>query len=406
MEKKNKKKDNRWTRRHHCTVRNLLDVTLGLYTRIKYGIKIEKFKDSGKRPYLILFNHQTAFDQFFVGMAFKGAVYYVASEDLFSNGFTSKLIKFLVAPIPIKKQTTDMRAILNCIKVSREGGTIAMAPEGNRTYSGATEYMNPAIVPLVRKLGLPIALFRIEGGYGVQPRWSDVVRRGKMRAYVARVIEPEECSSLSDDALFEVIRDTLYVNEAQSNGIYHHGRLAEYLERALYVCPECGLSEFESRKDILECKKCHRKVRYLPNKTLRGEGFSLPFTYVLDWYNYQSNFINALPLDTYTDTPLYNEHVALSEVIPYEKKVKIDPDASLSLFGNRIRFAGKETLELSFDEITTVTVLGKNKLNVYHGGKIYQIKGNKRFNALKYVNFYYRYKNICKGEEHVEFLGI
>ena len=51
-------------------------------------------------------NHQTAFDQFFIGMTFKGAVYYVASEDLFSNGWVSSLLRWLVAPIPIKKQTT------------------------------------------------------------------------------------------------------------------------------------------------------------------------------------------------------------------------------------------------------------------------------------------------------------
>lgn len=406
MEKNKKKKDNKWTRRRHRTVRNILDVTLGLYTRVKYGIKIKKFKDSGKRPYLILFNHQTAFDQFFIGMAFKGAVYYVASEDLFSNGFTSKLIKFLVAPIPIKKQTTDMRAILNCIKVSREGGTIAMAPEGNRTYSGQTEYMNPAIVPLAKKLQMPIALFRIEGGFGVQPRWSDVVRRGKMCAYVSRVIEPAEYAEMTDDELFEVIRQGLYVNEARDDGEFRHKKCAEYLERAMYVCPDCGLSVFESKKDVIECKKCHRKVRYQANKHLCGVDADFPFPYVLDWYKHQNDFINSLPLDTYTDAPLYCERAALCEVIPYVRKIKMDAKAEISLYGNRLEIGGKAPLTLPFDEVTTVTVLGKNKLNVYHGGKLYQIKGDKRFNALKYVHFYHRYKNIRKGEEHAEFLGI
>ena len=57
--------------------------------------------------------------------------------------------------------------------------------------------MNPAIAGLARMLKLPIALFRIEGGYGVHPRWSDVVRRGRMHAYVSRVIEPEEFAGLS-----------------------------------------------------------------------------------------------------------------------------------------------------------------------------------------------------------------
>ena len=71
----------------------------------------------------------------------------------------------------------------------------------------------------------------------------------------------------------------------------------------------------------------------------------------------------------------------------------------------------EETMELKFEEINAVTVLGRNKLNVYTGRgkddtKIYQLKGDKRFNALKYVNLFHRYKNQIKGDEHVKFLGL
>lgn len=189
----------------HRIVRNIAYAVMYPYTRLKYNIKVERFKEQGDRPYLILMNHQTAFDQFFVGMGFRGPVYYVASEDLFSNGWISTLLRWLVAPIPIKKQTSDVSAVKTCIRVAKEGGTIAIAPEGNRTYSGRTGHMNPAIASLAKMIKLPIALYRIEGGYGVQPRWSDVVRRGKMRAYVSRVIEPEEYAAMSKAELFSLI---------------------------------------------------------------------------------------------------------------------------------------------------------------------------------------------------------
>ena len=119
---------------------------------------MERFREEGKRPYLIVMNHQTGFDQFFVGMTFRQPVYYVATEDIFSLGWVSNLIRWLVAPIPIKKQTTDIQAVKNCIKVAREGGTIAIAPEGNRTFHGRTVYMNPSIASMAKKLGLPIRL--------------------------------------------------------------------------------------------------------------------------------------------------------------------------------------------------------------------------------------------------------
>ena len=107
-------------------------------------------------PDLVLYNHQTAFDQFFVGMSFRGPIYYMATEDIFSLGWLSKLLRWAVAPIPIRKQTTDITAVMNCIKVAREGGSLCIAPEGNRTYSGRTEYMSDSIASLAKKLKMPI----------------------------------------------------------------------------------------------------------------------------------------------------------------------------------------------------------------------------------------------------------
>ena len=188
---------------------------------------------------MILMNHQTAFDQFFIASAFRGAIYYLSSEDLFSNGWKSSFLRFMVAPIPIKKQTVDARSVLTCLRVAKEGGTIALAPEGNRTYSGKTEYMKPSVVGLVRALKLPVALYKIEGGYSAQPRWADNVRKGKMTAGVSRVIEPEEYAKYTDEELFEQIKQGLYVDENVADVPFKGKRLAEYLERAFYWCPYC-----------------------------------------------------------------------------------------------------------------------------------------------------------------------
>ncbi len=404
---KKKKKDTKWRKFRHLVVRNVAYCILRPYVYFKYGIKIEKFKDQEKRPYLILLNHQTPFDQFFVGMTLRGTVYYMATEDIFSNGWISKVIKYLVAPIPIKKQTTDIRAILNCLKVAKEGGSIAIAPEGNRTYSGRTEYMNPSIVSLARKLGMPILLYRIEGGYGSEPRWSDVVRKGNIRIYCARAVQPEEYANMSDDELFAVIHDTLYVDEAREDFEYKHKKLAEYLERAVYYCPYCGLSEFESHGDIIKCKKCNREIRYLPSKKLVGVGFDFPYEFVAEWYDAQKSFMNSLDITAYGSDAIYTDRARISEVIVYDRKVPLCKDAEITLCGNKITAHGEGVdLEFPFDEATAVTVLGKNKANIYHGGKIYQLKGSKRFNALKYVHIYHRYKNIIKGDKNEQFLGL
>ena len=394
----------KWLRFRHKVVRNLAYILLYPYARIRYGIKIEKFKQQNGRPYLILLNHQTPFDQFFVGMAFKGAVYYMATEDIFSLGWLSKVIRWLVAPIPIKKQTTDAAAVMTCIRVAREGGTICIAPEGNRTYSGRTEYMNAAIAGLAKKMKLPIALFRLEGGYGVEPRWTDKLRKGKMRGYVAEVIEPEEYASMTNEQLIERIRDGLYVDEAKADGLFKSKRRAEYLERAIYICPDCGLSTFESSGNEITCKTCGKTVLYGEDKTLTGVGFDFPFPFVAQWYDYQKDYVNQLDVLSHVDEPLYEDHAELRNVIVYKKKELLRADARLRLYGNRITV--DEDLELPFEEVSAISVLGRNKLNIYHGDRVYQLKGDKRFNALKYVHIYYRHKNITRGEEDVKFLGL
>ena len=200
------KKAQTWIKPRHKIVRDIANATLGVWVRLRYRAKVDHIKDSKGKQYLLLYNHQTPMDQFFVGMTVREPVYYLATEDIFSNGFTSSIIRSFVAPIPIKKQTMDIKAVINCLRVAKEGGSLAIAPEGNRTYSGKTEFIKPSIASLSRKLGLPIVFVRIEGGYGVQPRWSDVVRRGRMNIRVARVLQPDEYARMTDDELYSTIR--------------------------------------------------------------------------------------------------------------------------------------------------------------------------------------------------------
>ena len=399
--KQQKKKT--WTRTRHKIITAVLRHPIGWYCRLRYGLRLPRRRDLIQRQCLILLNHQTPFDQFFVGLYFKNPVYYMATEDIFSNGWVSKLIKVLVAPIPIKKQTTDVQAVMNCIKVVREGGSIAIAPEGNRSYSGKTEYMNPAIGAMARKLGLPIVLFRIVGGYGMEPRWSDVVRRGKLEAYIGRIIEPEEAKAMKPDELFAAIEEGLYVNEACVDHTYHHKNLAQYMERAIYVCPQCGLARFESQGDLLKCTSCGRQTRYLPSKELEGVGFESPFRFVNDWYEYQKKYVNSIDPTGQTETPIFEDQANVSEVIVYKKKQPLMQDATVRLYGDRFQLGD---MVLPFEDVSTVAVLGRNKLNIYYKDQLFQLKSHKRFCALKYVNLYYRCKNIMRGDSNGEFLGL
>ena len=397
------KEKKQWLRQRHRAVIPLVHFFFGPYVRWKYHIRIEPFRQEGNRPYLILMNHQTGYDQFFVSLTFRQAIYYIATEDIFSMGWVSDLIRWLVAPIPIRKQTTDIKAVKDCIKVAREGGSICLAPEGNRTFHGRTVYMNPAIASLAKKLALPIAFFRIEGGYGIQPRWSDVVRGGTMRSFISRVMEPEEYAGMTKEQLMQVIEQELFVDEGKNTGDYTHPKNAEFLERAMYVCPFCGLSTFESHGDTIRCIKCGRQIRHLPSKELEGIGFAFPHRFVADWYDWQNAYIAAADLSGLTQTPVWEETVRLSRVHLYKRKELLKKQVTVRLYGDRIAL---DDQVYPFETLGAVVVLGKNKINLYTDSDLLQLKGSNRFNALKYVHFFQKYKNVKSGDPNGEFLGL
>ena len=397
-----------WIKPRHRFFRDLAYVCLAPVMRHRYGLELRPFTEQGGRQYVILYNHQTPMDQFFIGMAVKGPVYYVATEDIVSAGFVSSLIRYAVAPIPIRKGMIDISAMKTILCVAREGGTICIAPEGNRTYSGRTGYINPSVAKLCRKLKLPIALFRIEGGYGIEPRWADKPRKGRMTAGFSRIIEPEEYASITDAELADAIVSGLHVDEARDTGEYRSDHLAEYIERAMYVCPWCGLTQYRSSGDVTECTGCGRKIRYLPDKRLQGVGCDFPYRYIADWYDYQESYINGLNDELFTGEPLYTEHGELYRVVVFKKKEPVSRDAQFSLYGDRlvIEYDG-DRMELPFDEVSGAVVLGRNRANIYHGDDLWQLRGSEPgFNALKYVNIYHRYKNIKENDPDGKFLGL
>ena len=214
---------------------------------------------------------------------------------------------------------------------------------------------------------------------------------------------------MSYDELYAVIRDGLYVYDAENpfDEYKHRKGLAEYLERAVYVCPECGFSTFHSEGNFVECKSCGLRAEYLPNMEFRGVNCDFPFRTVSDWYDYQYDFVNKIDTREHCEVPIWRDRSSLSEVVLYKKKLPISEEADVELYGDRIVVkTAEETFNFDFAGISAASVLGKNKLNIYYGDKVYQFKGDERFNALKFVNIYYRNKNIVEGVENGKFLGL
>ena len=396
----------KWSRLRHQIILFLAKIVVYPYLRLVVGFRFKKFKKL-KEPCIYIYNHQTIYDQFFNAYICNLKTYHVMSDDITVNGFISKLLNFVLHPIPYKKASTDFNILKTCKKVINEGCSIVISPEGNRTYSGKTEYINPTISRFIQFLKVPVVFINIKGGYGVHPRFSDKRRKGKVFVEVVKVWKYDEYKDLSSDEIMNEIKDKLYIDESAPSGPYKSKHSAEYLERVIYNCPHCGITKFYSNKQNLKCTTCDYEVRYNEYKQFEQVNKELVFKNVNEWYEYQKQYLYNQQITLLDENILLASDVLdVYKVIARKKRELLFEKATLNIYPNRYEIiSNNEKLVILFDDVLSTGVFGKNKLNIFVGNDIYQFKNNIRFNALKYVQILYKVKQE-KGEIKDAFLGL
>lgn len=390
-----------WIKPRHRFFYHFLRPLFFIILQGMYGLRNKKHRLK-KRPHLILFNHQTNLDAFVVGQSVGPNSYYMASEDIFNIKYWSFFIKYITAPIPKSKSSRDLQAIKDCIRIVREGGNVGIAAEGNRTYTGKTCYIEPSVVKLVKLLKIPLCFYVMSGGYGVEPRWANERRRGKMYGSVTKIIYPEEYLKLSNEKLYDIIVKELYVDDYIDNRIYKAKRNAEFLERILYKCPVCGeIESIYSEKKHVYCRECGLTVEYTDQSRFVTDNKKFKFETVLEWWEFQENYIRSIDIEK-TNISFFDEAVTLRHSI--RNKTKNDlVTSNLTMNNNELKIGD---YLFPIKDIDGVTVLGRNKMNFYYKNMVYQFKGSTRFNPIKYMQLYFQIKNTEKGVVENGFLGI
>lgn len=362
----------------------------------KYGYKAENYKLDRKQNYLIICNHSCSLDPFMLGKSFFRPIYFVASDDLLKNGLISKIMKHTVAPIPIRKGTMDISSIRNCISIAKEGGTIGIFPEGNRTYSGEISYLGINLVKFIRKLDLPLIIYHIDGGYGLDPRWGKKSRRGKgSRGYVQRLLSKEELCSLKDEELLKIINTNLS-QEISPSLRFKSKEKAEYLERVLFVCPKChALETLVSEKNAIRCKCCSLEATYEEDLSFSSNEPSFKFKKVSEWMNYQKEYLKDLAIEE-NKVLLGDEKVTLISCLEGKEK-EVELVGKLQMNSKSFIIKGEKEIQFFFKDIKQVENQGKHKLLFYIGKDYYEFKGGERFSSYKYYLMFNRINNTLEN---------
>lgn len=398
MKKTTKKPKKLWVKKRHARVFAFLRFAMSGFIRLKYHYKAEKAPIK-KGPCLILHNHQATMDPFFVSKAFRFPIYFITSDDLF-NLKVSPLIRYLAAPIPKSKSMTDLAAVKNALRVLKEGGAVGIAPEGNRTFSGRQwETVPDAIAKLCKTAKVPVVLFNLCGGYGTDPRWGHGVRRGtKYVGRVKRILYPEDYKDMSVEELFEIIKTELNVVDADSGERYKSRKRAEFIERALYMCPVCKkIGTISSKGTHFTCLGCGTTAEYTEQLTIDPPFGG--FTKIYEWYDWERAELTPRMLAGET---LFDEGIRFIDSVKLKRKIFLDGHA-VSMNKEAITITGENgSCVFPLSEIDAMAAVMKRKFNFYYRGKIYQIKGGDRFSAVKYVHAFngIRAAQNAQAEEH------
>ena len=105
-------------------------------------------------PVLLIPNHVSAWDPLLVAMSLRDKqVYYVASEHIFRLGFVTKLLEWLVGPIPRRKASSGADTVKACLRHLRAGHSICLFAEGEQSWDGLTQPIFPATGKLAKSSG-------------------------------------------------------------------------------------------------------------------------------------------------------------------------------------------------------------------------------------------------------------
>lgn len=380
---------------------SLLRFIVKLPFRLFLGFKAKVFKLQKNKPYIILSNHVAQIDPIYLGLSFKRKINFIAYAGVVYGKY-QKILHRYFAPIAKAKGKSDLVTIRESLKVIKNNGIVCVFPSGDCTFSGVESYIDKSIVKFVRMMKADLLLYRLDGVYGKSPRWAHKRTKGKMIGQVKKVMTVEEVNSLNDEELYDAIINVIGGNNLDylDGNLYKGKHCAEYLERALYVCPDCGsISTLESDHKYFSCSNCGYKVEYLPNlhfKLLNGHNL---YETVYDWYNYCINALKEKEANNEfsSDNVLFKDSFKVlekqwldKENDVYERKEQIViEEGFISLYRDCFIIEnklGNQKIKL-FIKDSKVIFHGKSKLVIYNDDITYTIEGFERFCGMKYIHF-------------------
>ena len=360
------------------------------FIRLRFHYTCDSLKKE-KGPYLLLCNHVTDLDPFFLSMACGAPPRFVASEHILRKGLGGKLLsRYGSLIVHTKGGGVGMRSAMEMIKSLRGGDRVGLFPEGNRCFNGVTGDIPAVTGKLMKSAGVKVITFRLEGGYFTQPRWGFGFRRGRMCGRIVHIYSPEELAAMTNEEALAAVRRDLYEDAfaaQRANPVSYRTKApAEGLEAAVFACPKCGgFGGLHTEGEKLFCDCGFSAV-------MDGFGFLHTGEEALTVFSLDmlQRELLAKRIQTGGSAPLFYDRVCI-RAISKEHTADGEREAVLTLYPGYAELSGKR---FTPEEISGAAIRSRNTLNIFTAdGQQYEITGGREFCALKYLYWYRIHKN-------------
>ncbi len=341
-----------------------------------------------KSPYIVLANHNADLDAVIIHLSFKDLLYFVTSEHVFRAGFASWLLKIFFAPISRLKGGTDLSTVKEVVRRLKNGMNVCIFAEGNRSFNGLTCPIPLSTGKLVKASGVPLITYKFEGGYFTTPRWAYTMRQGRMRGYAVNVYSAEQLKIMSVDEVNAVIAADLfedaYARQATEKVRFKGDRLAEGLETALFLCPECErFNTLHSRGNEFFCD-CGLRAVYDEYGYLSGA----PYSTITEWDVWQNGKLAQIASNLGGEAAFADTGVMLVRVHADHKSEIIDSGA-VAMYRDRIVCGN---LTFFINDISDMAIYGRANITFTYDDRHYEIISDARFCGRKYLELYSQLK--------------
>lgn len=360
-----------------------------------------------KGPFVVIANHQAAYD--FVNLigARKEPMTFVISNSFYSSlpikGFFDKL-----GVIPKQQFQTTVKDMKNIKAVIDEGKVLVIYPAGLMCEDGVSTPIPSATYKFLKWLGVDVYVAKTSGTYFAMPKWAKGMRAGKTYMDIYKLFSAEELKNIDVSEIKEKTDEALlfdaYREQEEKRVVYSKKGNVEGLENVLYMCPHCK-AEFAVKvkhSNILYCEKCgyeqySDEYSLLHKKSSIGE----EIRYVSDWskfiYNNVKEQIKKGELTQLVDDTIIkmidNKRNKFREV--GKGRVTLNKDG---FYLNGIINGQEAQIFASIAGIPTLPFSPGRYFEIQNGDIIYRCVLNDGKQAMKFINMVKSFYELSREE--------